>query len=78
MSQEREPTDDKMSKVIESLNLHKLLPEICNVSSVELKNSLVFLGDKVIVGKFSVEPTVKGDSEATDAAAQSAETVSFH
>lgn len=51
MSQDKE-TDEKLSKVIESLNLHKLLPEIYNVSSSELRNNSLLLGDRVIVGRF--------------------------
>lgn len=54
MSQDKE-TDEKLSKVIESLNLHKLLPEIYNVSSAELRNNSLLLGDRVIVGRFAKE-----------------------
>lgn len=54
MSQDKD-TDEKLSKVIESLNLHKLLPEIYNVSSAELRSNSLLLGDRVIVGRFAKE-----------------------
>lgn len=64
MSQDKE-SDEKLSKVIESLNLHKLLPEIYNVSSAELRNNSLLLGDQVIVGRFAKENN-NGEAPALD------------
>lgn len=61
MSQDKE-TDEKLSKVIESLNLHKLLPEIYNVSSAELRNNSLLLGDRVIVGRFAPKENNNGEA----------------
>lgn len=46
MSQERETTDENMSKVLETLNLHRLMP----VTVTDMKNSIDSLTDKVIRG----------------------------
>lgn len=52
MSLKDDELDNKMSQIFETLNLNSLSPEIYNLSSNELKNSLAVLGDRVIVGKF--------------------------
>lgn len=70
MSIKEEDMDITMSKIFETLNLNSFSEDMHNLSLNELKNSLMSLGQFVIVGKFVDEDKQSPAQTKTNASSQ--------